>query len=218
MYEAEMSEDADTNRVVVEVRAKDADTASVIQYTITDGNIDDAFYIENQFSAGIIRVKKRLDYENIREYVLTVRASDSLHEAVTKVKINIQNVNDEVPIFEPMNSNTTILEESIPNECIFWVKAYDPDIGDRRVPQNISFFILNGKEHFSVGPEDGCVRVIKPLDREDKPFYQMVVGAADEWGLAPTNLKSYKDLIVNLIDINDNAVSIYNKYNNKKTI
>lgn len=106
-----------------------------------------------------------------------------------------------------MNSNTTIVEETIPQDCIFRVKAYDPDIGDRSVPQNISFFILNGKEHFSVGPDDGCVKVIKPLDREDKPFYQMVVGASDEWGLAPTKLSTYKDLIVNLIDINDNAVS-----------
>lgn len=109
------------------------------------------------------------------------------------------------PKFEPMNSNTTIVEEFIPSDCIFRVKAYDPDIGDRTVPQNISYFILTGKEHFSVGPDDGCVKVIKPLDREDKPFYQMVVGASDEWGLAPTKLDFYKELIVNLIDINDNA-------------
>lgn len=111
------------------------------------------------------------------------------------------------PQFEFMVANTTILEESIPNECIFRVKAYDPDIGDRSVPQNISYFIYTGKDHFSVGPEDGCVKVIKPLDREEKPFYQLVVGAQDEWGLAPTKLDNYQDLIVNLIDINDNAVS-----------
>lgn len=106
-----------------------------------------------------------------------------------------------------MITNTTILEESKPLHCIFRVKAYDPDIGDRSVPQNISFFILTGKEHFSVGAEDGCVKVINPLDREDKPFYQVVVGASDEWGQTSTKLDAYQDLIVNLIDINDNAVS-----------
>ena len=83
-----MSEDADTGRVVVEVRAKDPDTgkpfnqsffnslihnydillsASVLQYSITEGNINEAFAIRSTSTSGLIIVKEKLDYETIRQ-------------------------------------------------------------------------------------------------------------------------------------------------------
>jgi len=111
------------------------------------------------------------------------------------------------PEFERMVTTKTIQEETVPSECIFRVKAFDPDIGDRTQPQNITYFIDSGKEYFSVGEQDGCVKVIKPLDRETLAAYHFRVGASDEWGLSATKLQDFIDLTVNLTDINDNAVS-----------
>lgn len=127
--------------------------------------------------------------------------------------IRVININDEIPKFETIEKNrATILEESVPPQCIFNVRAYDPDIGNRHESQNISYFINKGQEHFSIN-EVGCVKVIKPLNRDPDPdpnrdgssFWQIIVGAYDEWGLTPTKKAAYKDLFVDLEDINDNA-------------
>ncbi|ODN00523.1 DE-cadherin [Orchesella cincta] len=224
IYEAEISEDADANNRVIEVKAIDKDTgnasqndqftidfsfayypASEIKYSITQGNIGDAFSIINAKSGGVIYVSKKLDYEEIKDYDLTVQASDSIHETYTHVKIRVININDEPPKFEGMKDNTTILEESIPSNCVFQLKAYDPDIGDRSVPQNISYFILQGKENFNVD-DNGCVKVTKPLDRDHGDHIRtVIVGAYDEGGLTATKLAAYQSLKVYLEDINDNA-------------
>ncbi|CAL8115153.1 unnamed protein product [Orchesella dallaii] len=204
-YEAEISEKADANNRVIEVKANDKDTASEIKYSITHGNIGQAFIITNAKTGGVIYVNKSLDYEEIKEYDLTVQASDSIHETYTHVKIRVINVNDEPPKFEMMKDNTTILEESVPTQCIFQLKAYDPDIGDRTVPQNISYFIQDGMENFNVD-DNGCVTVIKPLDRDHGDHIRtIIVGASDEGGKTLTKLSEFQSLKVYLEDINDNA-------------
>ena len=203
----EIAEDADINNKVIEVKAVDKDTASEIKYTITQGNVGDAFNITSSKLGGIIYVKNKLDYEQTQEYELNVQASDSIHETYTRVKIRVININDEPPKFEKMNTNMTIKEESIPTDCIFRLRAYDPDIGDRSVPQNISFFIHSGQENFKVDEREGCVRVTKKLDRDPPngtPLRNIIVGAYDEWGLTTSKLAEYQVLTVNLEDINDN--------------
>lgn len=134
-------------------------------------------------------------------------ASDSLHDAYANIQIKVLNINDEIPKFEKMDVNTTIMEETVPVDCIFNLKAYDPDIGNRHEPQNISFFINKGQDYFAVDNK-GCVKVTKPLDRDPphgQPFWQMTVGAYDEWGLTTTKKAAYQILLVNLQDKNDNA-------------
>nr|CAD7576153.1 unnamed protein product [Timema californicum] len=59
----EIPENANTNALVTEVKALDKDTASPVTYDILEGNVGDAFYIEN--TTGKIRVKNQLDYESI---------------------------------------------------------------------------------------------------------------------------------------------------------
>jgi len=64
VYEAEeIPEDANLNALVTEVKALDQDTASPVTYTIVEGNMHNAFLIEN--TTGKIKVNSQLDYENI---------------------------------------------------------------------------------------------------------------------------------------------------------
>lgn len=153
-------ESANIGTVVLEVQAVDKDGASVITYSIKDGNTDDAFAIEE--STGRIRVHKELDFEKVESYNLTVRAYDGIYEDAAMVTIRIQNENDEKPVFEPYNKNITgIEEESIPNSCIISLLAYDPDIKDRNANQRIVYKV--NKDFLSVTDEDGraCVKLIK---------------------------------------------------------
>lgn len=65
----------------------------------------------------MIRVNGKLDYENITSYTLTVQASDGIHEDYARVIINIDNVNDNPPVFTK-NITRTIVEETLIEGCI----------------------------------------------------------------------------------------------------
>jgi len=208
-YEAEILENTDVGTKVLDVQATDPDTESEIVYSIVSGDPEKHFTIKSTSINGEIYIDKQLDYEKVREYILKVRASDSLHVADTEVRITVTNVNDELPIFEEMNDSTIITEESTPPDCIFRVKAYDPDIGSRSLPQNISYSVLvrPNSDSFSVD-YNGCVRVIKGLDRDPpngNPFHQLFIQASDEWGNTSNYKSRLQELRVNLTDVNDNA-------------
>lgn len=96
-------------------------TASVVTYSIVAGNTYDAFVIRN--FTGEIRVNNELDYENITSYSLDVRAFDGIYEDYAKVIINIENLNDNPPVFLA-NYTKTIEEEKLYEGCIVKVRAF----------------------------------------------------------------------------------------------
>jgi len=207
VYVAEaIPEDANINSQVTEVKALDNDTASVVRYSIVDGNKYDAFMIEDL--TGRIRVNSPLDYETITNYTLTVRADDGYAYDTAKVEIKIENVNDNPPVFLPYNKNITILEEEIVPGCISTLQAFDPDIRDRTAEQHIVFFVVKEDQQTLLEiARNGCLSQIEPLDR-DKPYgfpkWQVIIAANDEDG-GPTSLRNSTEVIITLIDINDNA-------------
>lgn len=92
--------------------------ASVVTYSIVSGNTYDAFVIKN--ITGEIRVNNELDYENITDYMLVVRAYDGIYEDFSKVVVNIENMNDNPPIFVA-NYSKTIEEEKLYEGCVVQV-------------------------------------------------------------------------------------------------
>lgn len=153
-------ESIDVNKVVIEVKAEDKDTASAIKYTIIDGNIGDAFSIEEV--TGKIRVKNPLDYETRTSYELKVLADDGKFNDTAIVQINIENVNDMLPVFIDFTKEITIDEETKVEGCLVRVQAYDPDISDRNAPQNIMYYVkpVKGEQYLKVN-ESGCIELTK---------------------------------------------------------
>lgn len=90
-------------------------TASVVTYSIVSGNTYDSFFINN--FTGEIRVNKPLDYENITTYHLNVEAWDGYERDHAVVIINIENLNDNPPVFLD-NYTKTIEEEKLYEGCI----------------------------------------------------------------------------------------------------
>ncbi|XP_066158590.1 DE-cadherin [Euwallacea fornicatus] len=195
-------EDSNIGNNVGEVKAEDKDSASLIIYSIVEGNIDDAFVIEN--TTGRIKVNKQLDFEKVEQYRLRVRAFDGIYEDFALVQIFIANVNDEIPVFAPHDKNITIEEETIPAGCIINVDAYDPDIKDRSANQHILYAV---EVDFLKVSSTGCVSLTKKLDRDrpfGSPFRQAFIYAYDNDG-GPNSVSGYSEIIINLDDINDNA-------------
>lgn len=205
-----LREDANQNYKVVEVKAVDDDDASSIMYTIVNGNIGNAFKIDAV--TGGITVNSKLDYENITDYSLRIRAYDGIYDDYATVRISIENLNDNPPVFMEDKYSTTIDEERIVEGCILNVEAYDPDIKDRTVPQNMTYYIVKKEQQPLISIDStGCLRLIKPLDR-DAPDghkeWQIVVAAKDENG---NGLSFATVVIVTLNDINDNAPFLTNR-------
>ncbi|GJQ67761.1 hypothetical protein Trydic_g21076 [Trypoxylus dichotomus] len=201
-----LSENIDIGHLAIEVRANDMDSASVIRYNITSGNEEGAFKIEE--STGRIRVNATLDYEKTTTYNLTITAFDGRFEDEAKVFIFIDNINDELPIFEPYNRNITdILEEEVYTDCIITLEAWDPDIRNRDDPQNIVYQVDEKYRHFLEVDKDGCVKLTKPLDRDKpngSPSYQAFIIAYDD-NNGPNAQQQSAEIFIILNDINDNA-------------
>ncbi|XP_051171041.1 DE-cadherin [Leptopilina boulardi] len=199
-------ENANINQRVIEVEAKDEDTVSPVIYSIISGNTNNSFYIES--TTGKIRVNQPLDFEKITEYVLTVKAFDGLFNDTAQVKIFINDVNDNLPVFENFDTNPTIEEEKLIDTCITTVVAYDPDIKDRNADQNITYNIVKVEQQPLIDiDKSGCLKLKKPLDRDAPngyPTWTVIVMARDENG-SPTSLQNLQMVNITLEDINDNA-------------
>ncbi|ETN59226.1 DE-cadherin [Anopheles darlingi] len=200
-------EDANINTVVIEVLAQDQDTASLIAYSIISGNVGDAFKIDE--NTGRISVNSRLDYETIREYMLVVQADDGIFTDNATVSIKIENVNDNPPRFIDLR-NVTIQEESIPDDCVMILKAYDPDIENRDEPQHIKYSFVKEQEDLLAIDDVGCLRLRKALDRDPPQGFkswQFIITATDEDGAGK---KTPATVNIILEDINDNAPKLSN--------
>lgn len=196
-------EDSNLNSLVIEVQAVDADTASNIEYSIESGNTGDSFKIDK---TGRITINKNLDYEQITEYSLKIKAFDGIYSDFATVKITIANVNDCPPEFADEEYRSKIDEEKIHEDCIVIMQAYDPDIKDRNLEQHIKYEVSKKEQRELLTIDDmGCLRNIKPLDR-DKPNghkeWQIIITAIDEDG---QGLSQTKSVTIILNDINDNA-------------
>ncbi|KAI8128554.1 DE-cadherin [Lucilia cuprina] len=204
-----LPEDANINFIVIEVTAEDEDNASQIKYTIESGNVGNAFKIEEQ--TGKITVNSRLDYENITEYMLKIRAFDGIFDDHATVIIKIEDVNDNPPVFKEKYS-ITIREEQIFDYCILNIEAYDPDIKDRTADQHIKYFVVKDDHKKMLTIDDsGCLKLIQPLDRDlpnGHKSWGVLIAAVDEDG---SGLKSVASVDINLEDINDNAPYLINK-------
>lgn len=136
-----------------------------------------------------------------------MRAFDGIYDDFAEVQINVENINDNAPVFLPLNSNATIPEEEMREGCIIKVEAYDPDL-PREAPQNIIYVIVKEEQKRLLEVEaDGCIKLKQPLDRDPPNGYerwQILVSAKDEKG-GPNNLQSVLEVEIILTDINDNA-------------
>ena len=182
--------------MVTQVEAVDSDIDSSVTYSIVAGNTDNSFYINEK--SGTIRVSKKLDYESITAYNLTVKASDDLYNDTAQVEIFIENVNDNPPVFEKFDKNLTFeIGTNINyNCCLTNVVAYDPDIKNREAYQHIKYSILNDKNQPYLSIDKfGCVS--HKISTREKIYpqgsnlkYMVFIMAEDEDG-SSTSQHSY---------------------------
>ncbi|KAG8579368.1 hypothetical protein GDO81_010842 [Engystomops pustulosus] len=120
------------------------------------------------------------------------------------ISIEIQDVNDNAPMFSKKYFEIGISESSIPGVHFPLGNAQDPDQGTN----SIQSYSLPGNEYFRLGErtsKDGIqypeIILEKPLDREKQSFYELILTASDG-GNPPKSGTAVIQITVQ--DVNDN--------------
>ena len=86
-----------------------------------------------------IKLSQRLDYETITEYTLTVQVMNiHLRTAEILIKIEILDVNDNIPFFHDYDENVPVRENEPAGVPVMQVRAFDHDATSAHNQVNIN--------------------------------------------------------------------------------
>ncbi|ROK15721.1 Cadherin-23 [Anabarilius grahami] len=210
-YNTSVSEGAPIHTSITQVRAQDSDSGrnALLTYSITAGNTDGAFYINE--TSGVVHVNRPLDRERMAEYSLTITVKDNpdnpriARRDAELLVVTVLDVNDNRPIFTQTSYRGEISENSLTGTTVLIlngpVLAEDRDIGMNAV---VRYRLLGARvDLFSIDSLTGVVSVRggAVLDREafSVPRVELFLLGEDVGGL-----NSSVPLTITILDINDN--------------
>ena len=180
-YVASIPEDTEPGTSVITVAATDDGSGmniAKIAYSIKYG---DAFRIGRR--SGVIEVNSPgVDFEKKKSYLLAVEASDDSKPpktVVVTVNINITDVNDNEPVFDPLGYTKEVNENVSIGTTLLRVSATDRDSGSNG---RIVYSIISGndQESFALNRSTGDLVTVKKLDHETVSKHMLSVQAMDE--------------------------------------
>ncbi|ELT95736.1 hypothetical protein CAPTEDRAFT_182594 [Capitella teleta] len=204
-YTVDVREDVDIagGPVILEVKATDADAGDngLVRYSITGGNIQDTFYIND--ISGELSLRKPLDYERMNSYRLNVRAQDSgsPHRSnSTTVLVRVIDVNDNSPRFYTSLYQEAVLENVAVGYTIMRVQAYDSDSG---LNSALVYSIHDAIDDLpiEIDTQTGALTTVKELDREKHERFSFRVEARDQGDPVRS---ANAGVEINIRDVNDN--------------
>ncbi|XP_066248043.1 protocadherin-like wing polarity protein stan isoform X1 [Euwallacea similis] len=199
IFELTVAEDDPPGTPVTTVTATDADEDNKLHYEITNGNVRGRFAITSHNGRGQITVAQPLDYKQEKRYVLTVTATDSGGRSDTAtVYINVTDANNYAPVFENAPYSANVYEDAVVGTTVLVVSATDSDVG---LNAQITYFITDDSNTFTINPQTGAITTTKSLDRETVADFLLTVTARD--GGKPS-MSDTTDVEIIVTDVNDN--------------
>ncbi|XP_054282044.1 fat-like cadherin-related tumor suppressor homolog [Macrosteles quadrilineatus] len=181
---------------LVQVLAEDADTEEVtwLQYTITSGNEDGAFYMDK--NTGEIYIE---DPDKLYPRRIVVGVHDGVFKDTTTVDISVKHHHPSALRFQKDIYHAAVMENSTKSSVVVVVSLLGSFIDE-----NIRFSILNRKRNpsFSIGPTSGIVSTSGAVfDREEQNYYNLIVQAYS----LDRDLIAFTKVNVSILDVNDNC-------------
>ncbi len=174
-----------------------------IDYSIENGNINSTFQITSD--TGEILLVKTIDREEISVFHLKVLAMDRgspTRNSTADVVINVDDVNDNPPIFNQSFYEIRVSEAQAVGTTLFRMAATDKDRDDNA---RLHYDITSGNDLdcFEVDPTTGVVSLKKALDFDKNSEHRFIVRATDGHKTHP--LSAIAAVSVQVEDENDNA-------------
>ncbi|XP_072433894.1 protocadherin Fat 3-like isoform X4 [Chiloscyllium punctatum] len=209
IYRGSVRESDSPGEVIAVLSTRDDDTSEVnhqVSYHITGGNDKGRFalgLVQNEWK---VYVKRPLDREEQDIYLLNITATDGLFVSRAVVEVRVLDANDNSPVCDQVTYTETILEDITPNKVILRIGAHDVDIGSNA---EIRYSLHGtGSEKFFLEPENGELKTLSALDREETQVYNLIVRATDGGGRY-----CQSGIVLLLEDVNDNPpVFSFNHY------
>ncbi|XP_052010690.1 protocadherin-19-like isoform X4 [Xyrauchen texanus] len=155
-------------------------------------------------------VEKTLDRETQSRYTFELTAEDGgdpPKSGTVQLNIKVIDSNDNNPVFDEPAYTVNVLENSPINTLVIDLNATDPDEGTNgEVVYSFINIVSNlTKQMFKIDPKTGVITVNGVLDHEELHVHEIDVQAKD---LGPNSIPAHCKVIVNVIDVNDNAPEI----------
>ncbi|XP_059918616.1 protocadherin alpha-7-like isoform X18 [Gadus macrocephalus] len=158
----------------------------------------------------ILIIQKPLDRESVKTHNLLLTATDGgkpPKSGEMKIIIHVSDVNDNPPVFTKDSYTLQINENTVKGTTIIQVNATDPDEG---LNSEVVYSFGNdvdgeARSHFNLNPSTGEITVVETLDFEERNRYEIDIQASDK---GAATLTTDKSVIINIIDVNDNAPEI----------
>ncbi|KAM9795538.1 protocadherin alpha-8-like [Neosynchiropus ocellatus] len=155
-------------------------------------------------------LQKQLDRETVAQHKLRLTAADGgkpANSGSIDIIINVLDVNDNSPVFSK-DVLTVSLNENVPmGTVVFQVNATDPDDGANgelvySFGDEVDVKLM---ELFDIDANTGEIKVTGEIDFEESISYEIDIKASDK---GPVPLTADKSVIINVVDVNDNAPQI----------
>ncbi|EDW19762.2 fat-like cadherin-related tumor suppressor homolog isoform X3 [Drosophila mojavensis] len=206
IYEVSIPETAPINMPVIRLKVSDPKLGkfALVYLEVVGGNEGGEFRINPD--SGMLYTQKHLDAEKKSTYTLTVSAIDqadvgSRKQSSAKVKITIDDMNDNDPIFENINSTIEISENELAGLFVVKLTAKDKDSGENAY---ISYSIANLNDvPFEIDHFSGVIKTTNLIDYETMQRNYTLLVRASDWGL-PYRRQTEIALDIIVRNINDN--------------
>lgn len=188
------------------VAAQDPVIYSLVEGTTPESNRDGVFSLDQD--TGVLKVRKAMDHESTKWYQIDLMAhcphEDTDLVSLVSVNIQVEDVNDNRPIFEADPYKAFLTENMPAGTTVIQVTANDQDTGsDGQVSYRLSAEPGSSiHELFAVDSESGWITTLQELDCETQQTYRFYVVAFDHG--QTVQLSSQALVEVSVTDENDN--------------
>ncbi|XP_062835548.1 protocadherin gamma-B6 isoform X21 [Anolis carolinensis] len=204
VYKISLHESAPVGCQVLQVLASDKDegTNAQIRYEFSNIPANSQRIFSLDPILGIISLIEPLDFEEAKEYTMTIAAKDG-GGLVThcNIEISVLDENDNAPEVTLASTFNPVPEDTLSGTVIAFISVNDKDIGDNgevicHLQADLPFKIIPSSNNYYKLLTEGL------LDRERTSEYNITIIATDK-GNPP--LSTLKTISLQISDINDNA-------------
>ncbi|XP_072352995.1 protocadherin Fat 1a isoform X3 [Scyliorhinus torazame] len=182
-YTATLSEASVVGTSVVQVIATDADSGmnKVLYYQLVEDETKSSEYFHIDSTSGLILTARMLDYEQIQQFNLLVRALDSGKPQLSSdiiLTVRITDLNDNHPLFNELLYQAFVSEPVTRGHFVTHVQASDADPSDL---EKLRYSIVSGNEHmnFAIDSKLGIITVANLHKQNLEEVYNLSVSVSD---------------------------------------